>query len=120
MSSSPSVTLPRKCEGVEIDLREFSEEWSEENRGILRLLLQTPRGSRDVVFDISEALAAVIDDRPFDIDGLVCAKTQRGVAGERPAIIRRPTDDKIEVLALVLCYDSKLVSLRFLVSIKWH
>jgi hypothetical protein len=105
MSGLPSDDRPRICEGVEINLREFNEDWADENRGFLRLLLRTPREQRDDEFDISEGIAAVIDERPYDAVGLVCAKRQRGVAGERPGIIRRPDDGKIEVSALVQCFD---------------
>ena len=87
----------RKCEGVEFDLPDFSEVWTEESRLSARHLLKTRRESWDLEFVISPVLADKLGTSPFDIQGVVFKKKQRGTAGARPVVIRRPIDNKIEI-----------------------
>ena len=106
MIPMPAEGPSRECKGVEIDLFDFSEIWAEENRLSARHVLKM-RGAEswDREFIISPVLADKLGGSPFDIQGVVFKKKQRGIAGARPVVIRRPIDNKIEIDALVLCYD---------------
>ncbi len=105
MIRMPAEGPSRECEGVKIALLDFSEIWAEENRLSARYVLKMRRESWDLEFNISPVLADKLGGSPFDIQGVVFKKKQRGIAGARPAVIRRPIDNKIEIEALVLCYD---------------